>query len=317
MNRKPSRRDFIKGAGGVLGGAIVVGAGGVEAQAAPAVSPGARFRQLVSGPEPVVTPGAYDVMTARMIQDEGFQALVVGGSACSAVMHGVPDVGLVSITELIEYSGNIARSVDIPTMADADDGGGTPINVYRSVQRFGKAGLAAVMIEDTHQAKHLGAGEEVLPVDAFVDKIVAAVEAAEDSEVVIIARSDALSLGHSMEAALERCTAYAEAGADMIFLSGARLEDCPRVADAVQRPLMQTVSNVSLDDIRANRVSLAVYAGQLLSVAMGASYRALQEIRSTGIIPDYGEKTLPRGVQARLNGQADVVERARRYNVTG
>lgn len=264
----------------------------------------------------MVAPGAFDVMSARMIEAEGFDALVVGGSACSAVMHGVPDVGLVSVTELIEYSGNIARSVDIPVMADADDGGGTPINVYRAVQQFGKAGVGAVMIEDTYQAKHLGPGEELLPTEEFADKVAAAVDASADSDMVVIARCDALSVGMSMDQALERGVAYADAGADMVFLSGIRLEDCPRAEDVVRRPLMQTVSNVSLDEIRRNRVSLAVYAGQLLNVAMGASYRALQEIKTTGVIPDYQQKTLPSGVQAQLNQQAEVVERARRYRVT-
>jgi len=101
MKRNPSRRDFIKGTGGALSGVMVAGGAITQPQVAPP-SPGARFRELISGSEPVVAPGAYDVMTARMIQEEGFQALVVGGSACSAVMHGVPDVGLVSVTDCVE-----------------------------------------------------------------------------------------------------------------------------------------------------------------------------------------------------------------------
>lgn len=315
MGPIPSRRDFIQGTGGALAGVMVGGGRARAPQSAPS-SPGERFRALVSRSEPVLAPGAHDVMSARMIEAEGFEALVVGGSACSAVMHGVPDVGLVSITELIEYSGHIARSVDIPVMADADDGGGTPINVYRSVQLFAKAGLGAVMIEDTHQAKHLGENEEPLPTAEFADKVRAAADASVESGLVVIARSDALSLGRSMEEALQRGRAYAEAGADMIYLSGLGLQDVPRAADAIGRPLMQTVSNVSLDEIHRNRVSLAVYAGQLLSVALGAAYRALQDIKATGIIPDYQQKTLPRGVQDQLNRRADVLERARRYNVT-
>lgn len=315
MQSNPTRRDFVRGAGAAFGGALIVGPPRAELQSAPP-SPGARFRALVSGSEPVLAPGAHDVMSARMIEAEGFPVVAVGGSACSAVMHGVPDVGLVSITELIEYSGNIARNVGVPVMADADDGGGTPINVYRSVQQFGKAGLAAVMIEDTHQAKHLARNEELLPVDMFADKVRAAADAATESGLVVIARSDALSVGLSMDQALERGVAYVEAGADMIFLSGLPLEECPRVRDVVDRPLMQTVSNVPIEDIRRNRVSLAVYAGQLLSVAMGASYRALQEIRASGVIASYADRTLPNGVQALLNGQAEVVERARKYRVT-
>ncbi len=322
MEPTPSRRDFIKGGGAALGGALLGGraleaaeAPPAGAQAAPS-SPGARFRALVSGGEPVLAPGAHDVMTARMIEDAGFPAMVVGGSACSAVMHGIPDVGLVTITELIEYAGRIARSVAIPAMADGDDGGGTPINVYRSVRLFGKAGVGAVMIEDTHQAKHLGEGESLLPAEAFADKVRAAADAAAEAGLVVIARSDALSLGLTTEEAFRRGAAYAQAGADMIYLSGLGLEDCPRAADAVGRPLMQTVGNAPLEEIAKNRVTLAVFAGQLLGVAMGASWRALQQIKATGVVPDYQDKGLPRGVQARLDGRAEVVARAKKYHVT-
>jgi len=231
-------------------------------------------------------------------------------------MYGIPDVGLVTITELIEFSGRIARAINVPVMADADDGGGTPINVYRSIQEFSKAGLAAVMLEDTYQAKHLGEGEQLIPKEQFVDKIKAATDARIDSNLIIIGRCDAMSLGMSMEQAFERGVAYAEAGADMLFFSGLRLQDCPRAADVVKRPLMHTINNVPLEEVKKSKVNLAVYAGQVLSVALGAARQALREIKSTGVIPNYQQRVIPGAEQALLLKTPDVVARAKKYHVS-
>lgn len=321
--KKSSRRKFIESSGIVVGGALanvispaVTVAAAQSRPPAAAATPGARLRALLAGPEPVMAPGAHDVVSARLIQAEGYPVVVAGGSACASCMYGIPDVGLVTITELIEFSGRIARAVDVPVVADADDGGGTPINVYRSVQEFNKAGLAAVMIEDTYQAKHLGEGEELIPKEQFVDKIKAATDARLDQNLVIIGRCDAVSLGMSIEQAFDRGVAYAEAGADMIFFAGLRLQDCARAADAVKRPLMHTINNVPLEEVKKSRVNLAVYAGQVLSVALGAARQALREIKSTGIIPNYQQRVIPGAEQAQLLRTPDVAARAKKYHVS-
>lgn len=316
-----NRRAFMQTAGvtagGVLAGALAGPAVASAQGAGPArTSPGARLRALLAGPDPVMTPGAHDVVSARLIQAEGFPAIIVGGSACSACMYGIPDVGLVSITELIEFAGRIARHVTVPVVADADDGGGTPINVYRAVQMFDKAGLAAVMIEDTYQAKHLGPGESLIPSDQMVDKVKAATDARIDPDLVIIGRNDSLAIGESLERAIERGVAYAEAGADMIFFSGLRLQDGPRARAAVQRPLMNTITSAPIDEIRRAQVNLVVYSGQLLGVGLAASQQVLREIRAGGVIPNYEQRAIAPADYARLLETPETQARARTYRVS-
>jgi methylisocitrate lyase len=148
-----------------------------------------------------------------------------------------------------------------------------------------------------------------------VDKIKAAVDARLDRNLVIIGRCDGMSLGMTMEQSFERGVAYAEAGADVIFFAGLRLQDCPKAADAVKRPLMHTINNTPLEEVKKSRVNLAVYAGQVLSVALGAARQALRDIKSTGVIPNYQQKVIPGGEQAQLLRTPDVVARARKYNV--
>ncbi|MBI4472918.1 MAG: isocitrate lyase/phosphoenolpyruvate mutase family protein, partial [Acidobacteria bacterium] len=137
-----------------------------------------------------------------------------------------------------------------------------------------------------------------------------------DPSLVIIGRCDGIGLGLSMEQAFERGVAYAEAGADVLFFSGLRLQDCPRAADAVKRPLMHTINNVPLEEVRKSRVNLAVYAGQVLSVALGAARQALREIKSTGVIPNYQQRVIAGQEQSQLLRTPDVVARARKYHVS-
>ena len=217
------------------------------------------------------------------------------------------------MTELIEFSGRIARSIDIPVMADADDCGGSPIAVYRAIQGFERAGLAAVMIEDHVQAKHLGQGGRLVPADWMVNKIRAAVDARRDQNFTIVARGDAMSIGLSKQEALERGAAYAEAGADILFFAGLPQDEMPRVADQMGKPLMTTVNNTPIPELRRNRVRLAVYASQAVNAAMGAAYEALRQLKETGQVS--GMLSVPPDIRSGLTRTEESVERGRRYGL--
>ena len=315
-----SRREFIRGTGIVAGGlassTIASGAGLSETPKPPQAgsrTPGTRFASLIARGEPLMAPGAFEVLTARLIETLGFEAAVVGGSAVSANGYGVPDHGLVSVTELIEFSGRIAQSVEIPVMADADDCGGSPIAVYRAIQDFERAGLAAVMIEDHVQAKHLGQGGRLVATDDMVNKIRAAVDARSDRNLTIVARGDAMSIGLSKQEALDRGAAYVEAGADILFFAGLPQDEMPGVADQMGKPLMTTVNNTPIPELRRNRVSLAVYAGQAVNAAMGAAYEALRQLKDTGQVS--GMPSVPRDIRSRLTRTEESIERGRRYGL--
>ncbi|MBI4472742.1 MAG: isocitrate lyase/PEP mutase family protein [Acidobacteria bacterium] len=315
MKNRHSRRTFIKNAGWIAGAA---GAGfGAPQQGSRSLSVGERFRALLAKPEPLQCIGAYDVLTARLIELEGFQAITVGGSAASGLSHGIPDFGLITITELIEFSANIAEHTNLPVLADADDGGGSPLNVYRATKKFERAGIAAVMFEDTVQMKHLKAtGNELVTRQQMVDKIRAAVDARKDPGFVIIARNDSLAEGHSMQEALDRGAAYSQAGADVLYFSGMRLQDCPKAREAVRKPLMSTANaTTSVDQLKAAQISLVVYASPFVSLGLGVARQALLELKSTGAMRKTAELALPRDIYSRLAGSAETIERARKYNL--
>ena len=154
----------------------------------------ARFRQLLATPDFIQCPVIYDVMSAKLSAQLGFPALYAGGQTVSASMCGIGDYGTITTSELIEFAARVVDAVDVPVVGDADDGGGSPLNVYRTIQRYERVGVACVMIEDMYGTKHLPGMPEgpMTSIDAFVDKILAAVDARRD-DLVILARCDSLS----------------------------------------------------------------------------------------------------------------------------
>jgi 2-methylisocitrate lyase-like PEP mutase family enzyme len=273
-----------------------------------------RLRHLLEGAEPVLSPSAYDVLSARLIEQMGFPLITVGGSAVSAE-HMIPDVGLITISELIDFAGNIAENVDVPVFADCDDGGGSPINVYRAMRSAEKYGIAAVMYEDTVTIKHLGGYSDLISKDQMSDKIKAAAEARQKG-TVIIARTDALAEQRSMQEALDRGAACAEAGADVIFFAGMRPADTAKARDVVNRPLMSTVGGATTPAmLKEARISLGVYASQLLQIGLGAAYQALQELKTTGVMTNSAKRSIPSDILQKLTNSQEVTARARKYNL--
>jgi len=316
MAAKQSRRGFVKGAGLVAAGGLLT-TGVTAAQtggATPSGNKAGRFRELIAGSEPVLAPAAHDVLTARLIEQAGFPVITVGGSAVSA-QHMIPDVGLITISELIAFAGNLAENVNIPVFADGDDGGGSPINVYRATRNFEKRGIAAVMYEDTVTIKHLGGRSDLVTKVQMADKIKAAVDA-RTNNIVVIARTDALAERETMEQALDRGMAYAEAGADMIFFSGMNLNDTAKAQSIVKKPLMSTVGGTTTPArLKEAKIQFGVYAGQLLQISLGAAYQALQELKSTGLMANASRNTIPNDIYQRLTESAEVNARARKYNL--
>jgi 2-methylisocitrate lyase-like PEP mutase family enzyme len=329
-----SRRSFVKrglaaGGGALLatGASAEVGAGATGAQESsppspPARSTAGRFRKLLEGPDVLRCPVIFDAVSAKISEDLGFPAIYAGGQTVSASMYGVGDYGSLTMTELIEFAGRIAGVVDTPVVGDADDGGGNPLNVYRTIQSYERVGVASVMIEDLFGAKHLpGLPSQGLmtPIPAFVDKIKAALDARK-GELVLIARSDALSAGEPFEKGIERLAAYAEAGADVVFLAGAKIKTTPELRSATRRPVMTvtmpTDPDSAPDVLRESGVKIACYAYQVMAVAIGAVQRALRDIQTTGRIQSYTELAVSIEEYSRIVGAADSVDIARRFNAT-
>ena len=183
-----------------------------------------RLRELLAGPDLVVAPGAYDALSARLIARAGFPAVYMTGFGTAASVLGQPDVGLLTMSEMVSRAAALAAVVgDLPLIADADTGYGNPINVRRTIREYERAGVAAVHIEDQMWPKKCGhmEGKQVIPLNEMVQKIHAAVDARQDPDFVIIARTDANAV-HGFEDALQRGQAYHEAGADVVFIEAPR-----------------------------------------------------------------------------------------------
>ena len=200
----------------------------------PAARP--RLRELLARPEPLVAPGAYDALSARLVEQAGFDVVYMTGFGTTASVAGRPDVGLLTGPEMVDNARRIAAAVDVPVIADADTGYGNAINVVRTVQAYEQAGVAGIHLEDQVMPKKCGhmSGKAVIPADEMAGKIRAAVEARRDPDFLLIARTDAAAV-EGLSAAIDRARAYADAGADVLFVEAPTSEDdIARVAEELR-----------------------------------------------------------------------------------
>ncbi len=243
-------------------------------------TPRARLRELVSAPAPLVAPGAYDALSARLIEQGGFHAVYMSGFGTTASLIGRPDVGLLSATEMVDNARRIVSAVDVPVIADADTGYGNAINVVRTVQLYEQAGVSAIQLEDQVTPKkcgHMG-GKVLIGADEMVGKLQAAVAARRDPDLMIIARTDAVAVA-GVDDAIARARAFAKAGADALFVEApASADDIVRVAKELRgvAPLVFNWAEggrtppLSLKHITELGFSLVIYPiGTLLAATAG------------------------------------------------
>ncbi len=251
-----------------------------------------RLRELLAGPAPLVAPGAYDALSARLVEQAGFDAVYMTGFGTSASQLGRPDVGLLSGAEMVDQVRRLVEAVDRPVIADADTGYGNAINVIRTVRAYEQAGVAALHLEDQVMPKKCGhmSGKVVIPAEEMVGKIRAAVDARRDPELVLIARTDAAAV-HGLDDAIARARAYAEAGADVLFVEAPTSEDAiARVASELGdvAPLVFNWAEggrtppISLERIAELGFSLVIYPIATLLAATAAVRSVLQTIATDG-----------------------------------
>jgi 2-methylisocitrate lyase-like PEP mutase family enzyme len=274
---------------------------------------GARFRELLRGPEPLQTIAVHDVLSARLVEADGFKSVFVGSSNIAGNGYALPDAGLISLTELIEFGEVIASNIDIPAIADTDDGGPTAVHTFRAAQRLYKAGLGGIMLEDMQQTNRFGAPTKVVSANEMIEKIRAIRDA---SDLLVLARCDALSAGLTLNETLDRGVAYAEAGADVLYFSGLQTQDYPRAVRTVKRPLCTTVAaDMPIAEVKRAGIGLALYTRLLQDIAMGAVHNALLELKTTGMMPNANKIALPRDFSATLIRTWEITGRARKYRV--
>ena len=247
--------------------------------------------ELLTRSEPVLAPGAYDALSARIIEQAGFPAVYMTGFGTSASLLGRPDVGLLGMSEMIANATRIAQVVDVPVIADADTGYGNPLNVIRTVREYERAGVAAIHIEDQILPKKCGHMEnkQVIAAEEMVEKIRAAVEARRSSEFLIVARTDARA-PEGLDSALKRAQKYRQAGADLLFVEGPQSEEeVAEVARAFpQVPLLFNWAEggktppMPLDQLKELNYRLIIFPISALLVAAKAVREVMAQIRKDG-----------------------------------
>lgn len=255
-------------------------------------SAAARLREQLAAPGLLIAPGAYDGIGARLIEQAGFGACYMTGAGTSAA-RGLPDFGLLTMSEMVENAAVMARSVQIPLIADADTGYGNELNVTRTVREYEARGVAAIHLEDQVSPKRCGHldGKEVISREAFVSKIRAAVEARRTPDFLLIARTDARAMV-GLDEALWRAQAALDAGADMVFVEATQsVEEAALVPRVVKGPCLLNVvpgGRTPVHDLRqaeAMGYKLAILPGLLLRAAIEAGDAALADVRATLTAP--------------------------------
>ena len=199
------------------------------------------LRKILAEEKTLLVPGAYDAFSAKILKQAGFRVLYMTGSGLTASLTGMPDVGILTMTEMVNQARNIVNAIDLPLICDADNGYGNPINVIRTIKEYERAGVAGIHIEDQVAPKKCGhfEGKRVIPAEEMVKKIGAALHAREDNDFLLIARTDARSV-EGLDEALKRARLYAQAGADMIFVESPQSIDELRIIsnDLSHTPLL-------------------------------------------------------------------------------
>lgn len=320
MARKSNRREFFQGAGiaasGLIMAAVPLAAAETPARA-PARSMGARFRELMNGSEPLMCANAYDLLTARLSEVHGYKGIFVGSSGANQELVSVPDQALVSVSELVDYAGVIARNVNIPIVADLDDLGATPINVYRFARLAEQNGIACAAFDDRMPLNRASAYTVpgVMPLARMVDNIHAASDAR--SDMVLVTRCLAPAPNGSYTEMLDRAAAYAEAGADLIWLGMRTLDDYAKAASMLKKPLFGVIGNANipatLEGMRSAHFTVG-QAGPVVNIALGAVDRALTEMKATGRMTEAQKTALPRATAEKLFQVQELNARATKYN---
>lgn len=250
----------------------------------------ARFRELLAQPGPIIAPGVYDCISAKVAQRAGFKAGFISGAAVTASVLGYPDMGLQTMPEILGQARNMARAVDIPLLIDVDTGYGNALNVMRTVREFEAAGLAGIFFEDQTFPKRCGhfEGKTLISTEEMVVKVKAAAEARRSKDFVLIARTDSRAL-HGIDHAIERCQAYVAAGADMIFVeSMLSAEEMQKVTRAIKAPLQANLNESSktpmlpITKLHEMGFKLISYSGLLQRTAIRGMLNVLEVLEKEG-----------------------------------
>jgi 2-methylisocitrate lyase-like PEP mutase family enzyme len=284
----------------------------------------ADLRELFARDGLVIAPGAYDGLTARLVELAGFSVVYATGAGISNSQLALADVGLITMAEMLDQVRKMTGAVKIPVICDIDTGYGNAVNLYRTVQEFIRAGAAAVQIEDQVSPKKCGHfdGTQLIPLDEAVLKIRAAVEARGQDDLVIIARTDAIAVAGVNEA-LRRARAYHEAGADALFVEAPRTRDeLAEIGRALPGVKVANIVEggrtpiVPAADLTSMGFKVAIYANLVLRSSVKAVQASLQHLRAAGDSSAIIDQLITMEERARITQKDLLGSIEKRYKVT-
>ena len=249
-----------------------------------------KLRQLIEQPGIIVAPGAYDCLTAKIIQQSGFPAVYMTGAGTSVARYGFPDLALASMTEMISNAADITASVSVPVIADADTGYGGLLNVGRTVRKYEQSGVAAIHIEDQEFPKRCGHLDDkrVISTEDMIPKIKEAVESRTDQDFLIIVRTDALAVT-GWEDTMDRCHRYVDAGADVLFVEALRsAEDAQRAVESLPVPLLYNFVEtgksplLSASDLESIGFKIVIFPASNLLLVTATIQKLMAELKEKG-----------------------------------
>lgn len=258
------------------------------------------FKKLVLDEEILILPGAYDSLSAKIVEQAGFKAVTLGGYPASASLLAKPDVSLLTLTEMVNHARYIVEAVDIPVFVDGDTGHGNVTNVARTIRQFENAGVAGLFIEDQVFPKRCGhmEGKQVIPTEEMITKIRAAVDARMDDDLILMARTDSLAV-YGIDEAIERGNRYAEAGADIIFIEAPpSVEDMRRICREVKAPMSANMVEggktpiLIAKELQDIGYSIVTYPLSTLYAASWGVRMAMKALSTNGATSSYMDKMI-------------------------
>jgi 2-methylisocitrate lyase-like PEP mutase family enzyme len=266
----------------------------------------ARLKGLLAREKPVIALGATDALSAKIIESHGYECVYIGSYATAASRFALPDTGALALPELVEQARTIVNAVRIPVIADAEGGFHDAANLWRTVQAFEQAGVAAIHLEDHAFGKHADVVQKLRPAAEMAARIRAAVEAREDADFMIIARSDAFWVAGDLEDTIERLSLYAQAGADMVFPTHVGPEALAEVRRRVAKPAM--IIDMPGRSVEEHKdASIVLYYGFSALAQFDALNAALSRFKATGHAPSDASAL------EDFLGYRDFAARARKY----
>ncbi len=257
-----------------------------------------KLRKLIEAEDILMCPGTYDPLMAKLIKQMGFEAMYMTGAGVSHSTLAMPDLGLTTMTEMVQRAGQLADASDLPLICDADTGYGNALNVVRTVREYERAGVAAIHIEDQEMPKRCGhfMGKSLIETDEMVGKLKAALDTRQDADFLIIARTDART-AVGFDEALDRAHAYAEAGADVIFFESPRsVEELTAVPKAIDKPVLANMVETGLtpllsaSELQDLGYGVVIFAGGLARFLARQAEGFLQNLKETGTTAAYMDR---------------------------